>query len=388
MTHKISHMNTQQILDQFHHERNSSKNTVYAYHQSVCLFEKYTNMKLSAFMYLVQEEQEKKIAWINQTLRQILIGYRRYLYDNYSINTAKQHLSRIIAILRHFELTIHKLPYFSTKKSKPNIPINPDLMVDREILRLCINVKNPLLKAIVLFMSSTGMSKTDTLNLTVNDYLEATSDYHKTNHLPNALHILSERKDIIGYWENFTRQKTGIVYYTFNSPESNIAISDYLMSRERLTLTDPLFDISYKYLSDLFKETNDKLGLGRNGRYSRFASHMLRRYHATQLAEAGMDTNKINLLQGRKLIGVAHNSYIKIKPSKLRDEYIEALPYLVVEDYHRVKTELDVTKEQLEETTRENIELKNNINNIWEELENVKHRQDVWEQLKKESKTQ
>ena len=219
-------------------------------------------------------------------------------------------------------------------------------MVDREILQLCINVKNPLLKAITLFMSSTGMSKTDTLKLTVQDFLDATREYHHTNRLDTALSILKENTQVIGYWDNNKRSKTGEIYYTFNSNESSTAIVQYLLTREKLTPESPLFKITSKYLSDLFKETNDKLHLGKNGEYSRFTAHMLRRYHATQLVEAGMDTEKINILQGRKPKSIAYKSYIKIKPSKLREEYIKALPYLVVEDYNKVKTENELLREE------------------------------------------
>lgn len=103
---------------------------------------------------------------------------------------------------------------------------------------------------------------------------------------------------------------------------------------------------------------------------------MLRRYHATQLVEAGMDTEKINILQGRKPKSIAYKSYIKIKPSKLKQEYISALPYLVVEDYNKVKTELDLIKE-------ENKEYKDNLNSLWNELNSMKARQEAWEELKK-----
>ena len=379
MTDKKLTMNTtEEIINKFIKQRNSSKNTKYAYLQSIRLFEKFTKMPLPNLMYLVEEEQNKNVNWKNQTLKDILIQFRIHLYNTYKINTAKQHLNRVMAIFRHFELTIEQLPYFSTKKAKPSIPVNPDLLVDREVLKLCINIKNPLLKAITLFMSSTGMSKTDTLKLRIQDFIKATYDYHKTSHIPNALEILKDNHEVIGYWENEQRQKTGIIYYTFNSNESTTAIVQYLLSREQLTDNSPLFDISYKYLSDLFKETNDRLGLGKNGEYSRFSAHMLRRYHGTQLVEAGMSREKIDMLQGRKPSSVLWQSYIKIKPSRLRDEYIEALPYLVVEDINRVKTELESVKEENERLREDN----EKINIMWEEFNNKDKRSSIWDDLK------
>jgi FtsZ-binding cell division protein ZapB len=103
---------------------------------------------------------------------------------------------------------------------------------------------------------------------------------------------------------------------------------------------------------------------------------MLRKYHASQLAEAGMSTDHINLLQGRKVTGVAHESYIRINPETLRQEYINALPYLVIEDINKYKSEVEVLKE-------ENQHYKSNLDNLWEELNNIKERQNIWEDLKK-----
>ena len=73
---------------------------------------------------------------------------------------------------------------------------------------------------------------------------------------------------------------------------------------------------------------------------------MLRKYHASQLAEAGMSTDHINLLQGRKVPGVAHESYIRIKPETLREEYIQCLPYLVIEDVNKFRTQTQILTEE------------------------------------------
>ena len=384
MTHKKTIMQTTpEILNQFYNERNSSTNTRYAYRQTVHVFEEYTHTKIGYIMYMARLEEEKKTPWRNSTLRTHLINFRRYLYESYSKNSAHMHFSRIKAILRHYEIPIGELPYYSTRQAKPDIPINPDKLVDRDILKLCINQKNPLLRAIVLFMSSSGMSKIDTLNLKVKNYMEATYDYHRTNNITNMLYILKDRDDTVGTWNDYTRQKTGTTYFTFNSPESNKAIAQYLLTRRNLTLDSELFKISYKYMTDLFKTVNDELGLGKNGRYSRFQSHMLRRYHATRLMESGMSVDKVDLLQGRQPHSIAYKSYIKLKPSRLRDEFIQALPYLVIEDYTKVKTELEQTKDQLEAVSNENMILHNNLDSIWNELNNIKERQAIWEDLKR-----
>jgi hypothetical protein len=116
-----------------------------------------------------------------------------------------------------------------------------------------------------------------------------------------------------------------------------------------------------------FERLNAYFQLGKVGNYNRLRPHMLRKYHASQLAEAGMSTDHINLLQGRKVTGVAHESYIRLNPEKLRDEYIEALPYLVIEDINKFKTENTILREE-----NQQYKLKEEkINNILERLEKL-----------------
>ena len=119
----------------------------------------------------------------------------------------------------------------------------------------------------------------------------------------------------------------------------------------------------------IFERLNEDFQLGKVGNYNRLRPHMLRKYHASQLAEAGIGTDHINLLQGRKVTGVAHEHYIRIKPETLKEEYIKALPYLVIEDVNQYKTE----NQQLKE---ENLEYKlkeEKINSILERLERLEN---------------
>ena len=360
---------TRDIIEHMFNERNTSPRTRETYTRCTRYFENITGHPLPALLNIAETEEENNTPWKSTSLRQWLIQYREWCYKNYKKTTADIYFVSIITLFRHFEITINPLPYFSTKHTIQPTPINPDLLVDREILKLCINTNNPLIKAITLLMSSSGITRVDALNLTINDYLQSTLEYHHANDINQAIETMTD--DVIPTW-NITRQKTGVTYYTFSSPESTQAINNYLLTRQD---NDPrLFKINQRYLSYLFKKINDDLGLGRNGEFSRFAPHMLRRYHATQLIEAGFSDSKVDLLQGRKPRSIAYQSYVKIKPSKLREEYIQALPFLVIEDYNRVKTELDLIKE-------ENQHYKDNLNDLWNELKDLKRRQEIWDTL-------
>ena len=383
---------TPEILNEIFIERNSSENTRKSYQRAVNQFELYFQQHLNEIILITEHEEDQHIPWRKSTLRKYLIEFRAYLYDKYKSKTAKLYLTLIISIFRHYEFMVPKLPRFS--EDIEVIPILPEDIPDREMLQKCLDISPPLVSAFALFTSSSGMSRSDTLNLTVHDYLEATQEYHDSpNNVSLAIKQMNTSTiDIIPVFEHLTRQKTHQPYYTFCSHEAAKAINNYLITRKVLvydvtgkvigardvTPTDPLFDVSYQWIGDLFEEINTKLNLGKAGRYNRFTIHMMRRYHATQLYEAGMSEDKINLLQGRTPKSVIHESYIRVKLEDLKEEYIQCLPYIVVSEISKVKTKMEVIVEENENLQKENMNLKESILDRIEALEQV-----TWEDIKK-----
>ena len=373
---------TPQILSQVFTERRSSESTQKSYTRAVRFFEDHAGKTIGELLTIADNEETNNIHWKNSTLKPILISYRAWLYDKYKEKTANLYFTAITTIFRHFEIIIGPLPYFSRKNINKAIPIRPGQLPDRELLSEIIGITAPLLKAIILLSSSSGLSRIDILNLTVKQYLEATYEYHNSNDIFTAIDRMKDSEvDVIPTFV-LKRQKTGQEYYTFCSFEAVKAINHYLVGRtDDFNKNSPLFKVAGRYLNNLFTDINKQLDLGSAGTYGRFTPHMLRRYHATQLAEAGMSVDKINLLEGRKVHGVLHESYIRMKPEVLKKEYIEALPYLVIEDYTKVKTELDVTKEELDKATSKNIELQNDLNDIFERLEKLEEEKPTWEEF-------
>ena len=362
------------ILEQFFNERNSSPSTKTTYTRSCRYYEKLTGHSIQECLDIADDEEYNNIRWKNTKTREWILSYREWLYSNYNVSTAQLYLTAIITIYRHFEITIPPLPYFSKKGLRHSSPINYDDLPDRDLLREVLQGVSPLVRALILFMSSSGISRIDVLNLTINDYLEATKDYHNKDSVKLAIKEMRDT-DIIPTF-HLTRQKTGQDYFTFCSHEAVKSINAYLLTRtEILTKDKPLFKLHERYINMIFERLNGDFMLGKVGNYNRLRPHMLRKYHASQLAEAGMSTDHINLLQGRKVQGIAHQHYIRIKPETLREEYIEALPYIVIEDVNQYKTENTKLRE-------ENEAYKENLDELWAELDNIKNRQNIWDAMK------
>ena len=97
--------------------------------------------------------------------------------------------------------------------------------------------------------------------------------------------------------------------------------------------------ISQLQVSEKFKEINDTLELGKIGPYARFRSHMLRKFHASNLALTttdengklikGMSKDNIDALQGRGKTNV-REAYFKDSRDSLKLEYIELIDRLTI----------------------------------------------------------
>ena len=362
-------MKTEKLLENIFTERNLKQSTQDSYKRAVKYFEKHTNQPLHETLTQAEKEETQ---WKKSTLRRNLISFRKQMYETYKKDTAKEYYGKIISILNYYEINIGKLPQMTL--GNDNRLRDTSELPTQETLKLCIELKNNnLLKSTTLLLSSTGLSPIDILNLTIDDYLKSTKTYHQYYthfNIQQAIHEM-KNKDVIATFKG-NRQKTKVQYITFASHETTKAINLYILSREdKLHPDSPLFKTSRRHLNKLFQDTNDQLGLGETSEgISCFSPKNLRSYHATQLEIAGMSDSRIDILQGRKTQSVIRRHYIKVNVDVLREEYIRCLPYLVVDDVNKIKTELDIVKE-------ENKELKNRedkLKNILERLEKLEQK--------------
>lgn len=364
------------ILERFFKERNSSTSTIRTYTRSAKYYSEMTGHTIQEVLDIADDEEYNNIRWKNTQTRKWILQYREWLYTNYNVSTAQLYLTAIMTIYRHFEITIPPLPYYSTKGLQRTAPINYTDLPDRDILSACLEICSPLVKSLILFMSSSGMSRIDVLNLRINDYLEATQDYHNQESVKYAIRDMQDT-DIIPTF-HLKRQKTGQDYFTFCSHEACKSINAYLLTRtETLHRNKPLFKINERYINMIFERLNGHFDLGKVGNYNRLRPHMLRKYHASQLAEAGMSTEHINLLQGRKIQGIAHEHYIRLNPDTIREEYIECLPYLLITDINKYKTELETVRE-------ENSKYKQELDDIFSRLEKLEDNRPTWNEFIRE----
>ena len=323
--------NDEKILNNISKTRNISFKTKQSYENALNVYVEFQKMSFHDLLAEADNEEDLGIRWKNRKLKFRLMEFRIYLHENYLLSTSKVYFQRILTLYRHFEIEIHNLPKISTKSVKMSNPVTFEDLPTKKIIKDAVEIANPIMKAIILFISSSGCARRETLNLTVGDFIDATYEYHHTTDIKEALIILNKLDFIIPIFR-IRRQKTNKFYFTFCSHEASNFIVDYLIKSDLdLHHENKLFDLNLYYWNKYFNNINDYLNLGKIGEYNRFRSHMLRKFHASYLYNYNNELSlaEIDALQGRGK-NSTHSSYFMENPEKLREKYINSLDSLKI----------------------------------------------------------
>lgn len=365
-----------ELIAYFSKTRKLHPNTERSYRTYIKQYSEYNNMSMVELLQEAEDEEEKGIRWKRRTLKKRLIEFRAFLYENYAYETAKTRFGKLLAFYRHFEIEIHQLPKIATINAEKTHMGFKDLP-DKDIIKKALKISKPIMRAIILFMSSSGCARAETLSLTVQQFINSTKEYHNNSDIYQVINTLKNRDDIIPMWY-LKRPKTNKYFYTFCSPEATTEIINYLASRTtKLKPESKLFDISEQMFILNFKNINNKLGLGKleNGR-GKFTSHMLRKFHSTQLWNEGVSKELVDALQGRGKDQV-HSSYFWENPEKLREIYIENLNCLTINldvnqldikspEYLSLETELKEKENALEDMDNRLSKMEQMFNSVGE----------------------
>lgn len=361
-------------LDQFFEDRNTSKSTQQHYRASVKIYEELNGQSLDSLIEEADIEEENGIRWKKRRIKQRLLDFRNYLYQHRAEGTARQYFADVRTIYKHFEIELQELPTYTSKNIDKTYEMSYEDILTREELIDGYHEANNVVKCIILFASSSGLSKVDIFNQTVRDFIEGCG--FDGDNLQTQLQQLKNQRNLIPCFRGF-RQKTNKAYITFCSPEASKHIVQYLIGRNAkirqayekgeseyssLNLDDKLFDISETHFSKCLKDINEKLGLGIVGKNSKFRCHALRKFHATTLIniENGFTVEEIDTLQGRSQ-DKTHRAYFHNSKDKLYKKYVECVDELMLfesinqidkAEYEKLKIENAEYSNKLEEQQR------------------------------------
>ena len=362
------------ILEDFMKVRNIQPQTIYNYRQSIKNYTNSQGLSLKQLLDEAEREEEERIRLKNRTLKKRLISHRNYLINEKgcSSSTIQKQMGQLKTIYHHFEIEIPHLPKFNDRNVKQTEEIYYDDLPTKDIIKEAIRVSNPLMTAIILFICSSGCARKEVTNLTIQDFITATDEYHSSTDIHDVITELKKQEDIVPIFK-LKRQKTNKYYYTFCSPEAVTSILSYLETRtDNMTNESQLFKVHIAYLTRKFTELNETIGGYKKGVYGLIRPHMFRKFHASNLArgENGLTVEEIDSLQGRSK-NKTHNSYFLDDPKELRKKYIMNIDKVLINYDKKELTfespEVLELKKRAAELEKENAEMKRNINKAVDE---------------------
>ena len=353
------------ILEDFFLTRNiTNNNTINNYKQSVKNYTESQGMSLRELLEEAEKEEEDGVRLKHRTLKKRIITHTNYLYKEKGLSrqTIEKQIGQIRTIYHHYEIQIPNIPKFNDNQIRDYEPIYYDDLPSKQLIREALQISKPLIRAVILFISSSGCAREETLNLTIQDFIEATKEYHHSENIHDVLYELKHSDEYIIPTFKLKRRKTNQYYYTFCSPEAVEAIIFYLGSRDHELLPEkPLFKVDKNHLVKQFTQINQKLGGHTKGAYGIMRTHMLRKFHASNLArgENALTINEIDSLQGRGK-NKTQQSYFLDDPSELKKKYLGNIDKVLI-NYQYNQITLD---------SPEVVELKNKAAKI-DELEKL-----------------
>ena len=349
---------TQKILQQITDERNITLSSKRIYWNSVEKYEELNQMTLTELLEEAEKEEDQGIRWKHRQLRHRLTNFQNHMITNYKYGTAKNYISRIKTIYHYYDIEIHNLPRMNRRQANYSEPILYKDLPTKKTLKEAYQIMTPVMRAILLFSISTGCSKREVLNFTIKDYYQWIDPY-------TPQQILEEHIDIVPVIYTY-RSKTNHHYYTFCTPETIREIATYLQTRK--DNKEDLFKIEYKYASVLFQKYNNELKLGRKNNMNILRSHMLRKFHASQLCggENPLSLDEIDTLQGRKKQNTRQSYYFD-DPNYLREKYIRNMDQITILDNVHTITVDSPEVQELKQKAKKIDELERLVKRIMEE---------------------
>ena len=350
----------------FNHSEGTQRAYVYALEKYATFYE----MELDELLKEAEREESEGIKWKHRKIKLRLLEFRQHLLENYALNTVKSVMINVIKFYKFYDVEIYELPKINEKSIQKPQPIYFSDLPDKKIIRDALDIANPVMKALILFICSSGCARAECLSLTIQDYIDSLSEYlpNKNMSIFEVIALIDDDETIIPTF-NIRRKKTNKYYTTYCSPEAVKAINAHILSRtDTVTNESKLFKIAVNYLTVSFEKINDDLGLGKIGPYNRFRSHMLRKFHASALYNDGMSLDDVNDLQG-KAKNKTDQAYFMINPEDLKYQYIEHLPAVTINT--EVK-KLHVKSPEFVKIENEKTELKLELDILKADINNLK----------------
>ena len=327
-----------EVINQFCERKQHSQRSRIAYRSTLEKFSKFQGLSLEELIKEAETEEDNGVRWKRCKLLNRLEDYRSYLVKEFSENTVKQEMSRIKTFYKSFRIEIGELDYLSPKAYNKKPQLSFEEIISRDEIKRALKLCTPVMKSAILFQTSSGSAKAETLGLKIKDFICSVKNYTNSTELSEILDDLDGRCVIPKF--RIKRQKVNEYYYTFCSPECCQEIVNYLKMRNVKSADEQLFKISNVHYRTLLIKINKELGLGRcSDGYNKLRSHQLRKFFATTLMNSRnckLSMEDIDFLEGRASKGT-RRSYFFQDSEQLKIKYAESMNALCINKEYEVE---------------------------------------------------
>lgn len=418
MIMKLKDLKRQKYYQRYLQKKNLSRKTLKSYNTALLHF---CNANNKTFDEIITETIEEQYPYIDDKGRiheynpnhanidTYLYNTVNYLRERDNSNTSiSSTLSRIRAVLSTLDIKLPK-----------NIELEDDTrewhVLSKKDIQYVVSVSPLYYQALIVFLAHTGIRLGDALSFTIQDFMEATYNYHKCNEIDEFLEKAPE--DMMGYWD-FTPSKTrkhSIECKVYNTGESSNLILKSLHHRSerimklnekhglnlKLEKQDALFTsnkntqfknpiladsvtIFFIYKNKAFHHYRKRLLLQdlENGKISqetfesmldeipKFHAHGLRKFFITTLARKRVDLRASALMEGHKAPMQHDSSYVDNTnlDDLLFEEYQRIIPAI---SFSKSEEDFELGKKN-HELMIENRELKEKAASLEDENRKIK----------------
>ena len=323
------------LFQQFTIERNLKPESKRNYKKSLFRYCEYNQMTLTELYDEADHEEEMGVRAKNRKIVQRLRGFRTYLIQQeYASITITHYYASAKSFYTHFLIEVPNIPTIKLPQKQVTIEQIPTKDNLNELLAMTNNLKH---KAIIYFMAASGTARNELSSITIQDFIDATQEYHNSTNIYDVILELEKQDNIIPIFK-LTRIKTDYIYYTMITPEATNHLIRYLRTRplKRLRPTQTLFDIKPNSITIFFERLSKKAGYPSNFLHP----HSLRKYHSDIL----QDWDLTNRLQGRKPPHL-RETYDKVNPQKLKKKYTKHIEALTLNPTRLITIESDEVKQ-------------------------------------------
>jgi integrase len=349
------------------------------YINSLQRYVEYTGLTLTELIEEAENEETRNITKEKRQIGQRLRGFRKHLKE---LHLAPATIKRALAAVKSFYVNGHSIELPTLGKDRylaGKIKLeNKGIPAKEDILKV-LDIADMREKAIILGITSSGLSTKDFVNLRVKDFREGYDE-------ETGITVLDLR-----------RAKTAQDFVTFFSMEATDAINEYLRWRERdkpktehpdilsgwekhLIDSGEDYLIAKKYvpsayletqneelrresesgLQTVFRQLANRAGIARDkGTWNMFRAHKLRSWFYSQMLNNSCPQDIAEVFMGHvSRLGSSGGTYYSAIIPKLKEAYLEFMPHLsllspvetkVIESqsYKELRAQNEVLKERI-----------------------------------------